>query len=76
MKFINFGNCLISVENILSIRIKHKDSFKESLWNLEIFLKNISGGNGDSYYFESFTTEEGAKERLEDIIKKIGIEVI
>ncbi|WP_320046412.1 hypothetical protein [uncultured Ilyobacter sp.] len=76
MKFIKFDNSLVRADAILVLRIKFKNSFKESVWNVEIFMEDILLEDEKNYFFESYKSKEEAKERLEEIVAKIGIEVI
>ncbi|ADO82644.1 hypothetical protein [Ilyobacter polytropus] len=76
MKFVKFDNSLVRTDAIIVLRIKFRNSFKESVWNVEIFMEDILLEDEKNYFFESYKSKEEAKERLEEIVAKIGIEVI
>ncbi|WP_319205574.1 hypothetical protein [uncultured Ilyobacter sp.] len=76
MKFVKFDNSLVRTDAILVLRIKFRNSFKESVWNVEIFMEDILSEEEKNYFFESYKSKEEAKERLDEIVSKIGIEVI
>ncbi|WP_319370634.1 hypothetical protein [uncultured Ilyobacter sp.] len=76
MKFLKFDNSLVKAEAILALRIKFRNSFKESVWNVEIFIEDILSEDEKKFFFESYKSKEEAKERLDEIVKKIDIEVI
>ena len=76
MKFVKFDNALVRTDAILVLRIKFRNSFKESVWNVEIFMEDILSEDEKNYFFESYKSKEEAKERLGEIVAKIGIEVI
>jgi hypothetical protein len=76
MKYIKFANSLLKTDAILALRIRFKNSFKETVWNVEIFIKDILAVDEKNYFFESYRSEEEAKKRLDEIVKIAGIEVI
>lgn len=76
MKFVKFSNSLVKTDSILALRIKTRNSFKETVWNVEIFIKDIREEEDRNYFFESFRSEKEAKERLDELVMKIGIEIL